>query len=57
MENISLPSVINESLARFSRNRIGSQPRVFVTVSPDFPEVPWWGVSKNSRACFSTNPC
>jgi hypothetical protein len=42
MENISLPSVINESLARFSRNRIGSQPRVFVTVSPDFPEVPWW---------------
>jgi hypothetical protein len=42
MENINLPSVINQSLAKFSRNRIGSCPRVFVTVSPDVPEVPWW---------------
>lgn len=41
MENINLPSVINESLAKFSRNRTGNQPRVFVTISPDTPDVRW----------------
>jgi hypothetical protein len=42
MDTINLSSLIKEAVARFSRNRIGSQPRVFVTVSPDFPDVPWW---------------
>jgi hypothetical protein len=41
MTNINLPSVINESLAKFRRNRTGNQPRVFVTISPDAREVRW----------------
>ena len=41
MANINLPSVINESLAKFRRNRTGKQPRVFVTISSDARDVRW----------------
>jgi hypothetical protein len=41
MQNINLPSVITESLAKFRRNRIGNQPRVFVTIAPDTPDLRW----------------
>lgn len=57
MQNIRLPSVINESLAKFSRNRTGSQPRVFVTVAPDFPEVPWWDGSVKEFARLFLYEC
>lgn len=41
MQNINLPSVITECLAKFRRNRTGNQPRVFVTIAPDTPDVRW----------------
>jgi hypothetical protein len=41
MENIDLGSVIEESIAKFSCNRIGDKPPVFVTVPSELRTVPW----------------
>jgi hypothetical protein len=41
MEQVNLSSVIEQAITRFSRNRIGEKPPVFVTLSPVLPQVPW----------------
>ena len=41
MEQIDLGWVIEEAIFKFSQNRIGDKPRVFVTRSPDLAQVPW----------------
>lgn len=41
MEQIDLGTVIEEAIFKFSQNRIGDKPRVFVTLSPDLTQVPW----------------
>jgi hypothetical protein len=41
MEQVNLSSVIEQSITRFSRNRTGEKPPVFVTLSPVLPQIPW----------------
>jgi hypothetical protein len=41
MEQVNLGSVIEKSIARFSRNRIGDKPPVFVALTPALTQVPW----------------
>ena len=41
MEKLDLGTVIQEAISRFSRNRIGDKPPVFVTLAPTFTQVPW----------------
>jgi len=41
MEATDLGSIIQESISRFSRNRIGEKPPVFVVLSPALSRVPW----------------
>lgn len=41
MEQVNLGSVIEKSIARFNRNRIGDKPPVFVALTPALMQVPW----------------
>ena len=41
MEQVNLGSVIEQAIAKFSRNRIGEKPPVFVVLSPALTQVPW----------------
>ena len=41
MERIDLGTVIQDSISKFSQNRIGDKPSVFVTLSPALTQVPW----------------
>ncbi len=41
MERIDLGTVIQDAISRFSQNRIGDKPPVFVTLSPALTQVPW----------------
>jgi hypothetical protein len=41
MERVNLGSVIEQSISRFSQNRIGDKPPLFVMISPALPAVPW----------------
>jgi hypothetical protein len=40
MERIDLGTVIQDAISKFSQNRIGEKPAVFVTLSPALPQVP-----------------
>jgi hypothetical protein len=33
--------VIQDAISRFSQNRTGDKPPVFVTLAPTFTQVPW----------------
>ena len=46
MENLDIGPVIHDAISRFSQNRLGAMPSIFVTLAPAMPEVPW----KNSSA-------
>ena len=41
MRNLDIGAVIQEAISRFSQNRIGDKPPVFVTLAPTFTQVPW----------------
>ena len=41
METIDMATLVQDALARFSRNRIGDKPPVSLTLSPAFTPVPW----------------
>ena len=41
METLDFSTVIQDAISRFSRNRIGNKPPVFVTLAPTFTQVPW----------------
>jgi hypothetical protein len=41
MERVDLGTVIQDAISRFSHNRIGDKPPVFVTLSPALTQVPW----------------
>ncbi|HEU4345482.1 MAG TPA: hypothetical protein VFU31_28365 [Candidatus Binatia bacterium] len=41
MEYINLGAVIEQAIARFSQNRIGERPPVFLVGSSTLPDVPW----------------
>ena len=41
MEKVDLATVIQEAISRFSQNRIGDKPPVFVTLAPALTQVPW----------------
>jgi hypothetical protein len=41
MEQVNLGAVIEKSIARFNRNRIGEKPPVFVAFTPALTQVPW----------------
>jgi hypothetical protein len=41
MEKLDIGAVIQEAISRFSQNRIGDKPPVFVTLSPTMTQVPW----------------
>ena len=41
MERIDLGTVIQEAISKFSQNRIGDKPPVFVMLSPALSQVPW----------------
>ena len=41
MERIDLGTIIQDSISKFSQNRIGAKPSVFVTLSPALTQVPW----------------
>jgi hypothetical protein len=41
MEHVNLGSVIEQAIARFSQNRIGDKPPVFVMISPELATIPW----------------
>jgi len=41
MRKLDIGAVIQEAISRFSQNRIGDKPPVFVTLSPAFTQVPW----------------
>ena len=41
MEKIDMATIVQDALARFSRNRIGDKPPVSLTLSPTFAPVPW----------------
>lgn len=41
MEQVNLGSVIEQAISKFSQNRIGAKPPVFVTISPASASIPW----------------
>jgi len=41
MEQVNLGSVIEQAITKFTRNRIGDKPPVFVVLSPALTRVPW----------------
>jgi|KBSMisStaDraftv2_1062788.scaffolds.fasta_scaffold686558_1 hypothetical protein len=41
MERIDMPLVVQDALARFSRNRTGDKPPVSLILTPGFPPVVW----------------
>ena len=41
MGKLDIGAVIQEAISRFSQNRIGNKPPVFVTLAPAFTQVPW----------------
>lgn len=41
MEKLDIGTVIQEAISRFSQNRIGDKPPVFVTLAPAMTQVPW----------------
>lgn len=41
MERIDLGTVIQDAISKFSQNRIGDKPPVFVMLSPALTQVPW----------------
>jgi hypothetical protein len=41
MEHVNLGPVIEQAIAKFSQNRIGDKPPVFVMVSPESASIPW----------------
>ena len=41
MEKIDMATLVQDAVARFSRNRIGDKPPVSLTLSPAFAPVPW----------------
>jgi hypothetical protein len=41
MEQVNLGSVIEQAISKFSQNRIGAKPPVFVMISPASASVPW----------------
>jgi len=41
MEHVNLGSVIEQAIAKFSQNRIGDRPPVFVMISPELASIPW----------------
>ena len=41
MQRVNLGAVIEQAIAKVTRNRIGEKPPVFVTLSPALTEVPW----------------
>jgi hypothetical protein len=43
MEQVNLGSVIENAITRFSQNRVGDKPPVFVTLAPALPQIPWKG--------------
>ena len=43
MEQVNLSSVIENAITRFSQNRVGDKPPVFVTLAPALPQIPWKG--------------
>ena len=45
MEQVNLGSVIEQAISRFSQNRIGEKPPVFVTLAPALPQIPWKGAA------------
>lgn len=45
MEQVNLGSVIEQAITRFSQNRIGEKPPVFVTLAPTLPKIPWKGTA------------
>jgi len=45
MEQVNLSSVIEQAITRFSQNRIGEKPPVFVTLAPALPQIPWKGAA------------
>ena len=42
METIDLGTIIQQVIAKFSENRIGQKPPVFVMISGSLPHVPWY---------------
>jgi hypothetical protein len=41
MEHVNLGSVIEQAISKFTQNRIGAKPPVFVMISPASASVPW----------------
>jgi hypothetical protein len=41
MEHVNLGSVIEEAISKFSQNRIGEKPPLFVMISPALTPIPW----------------
>jgi hypothetical protein len=41
MEQVNLGSVIEQAISKFSQNRIGAKPPVFIMISPASASVPW----------------
>jgi len=41
MKKLDLATIIQEAISRFSQNRIGEKPPVFVTLAPALTHVPW----------------
>jgi hypothetical protein len=41
MEHVNLGSVIEQAISKFSQNRIGDKPPVFVMISPASASIPW----------------
>ena len=41
MEHVNLGSVIEQAISKFSQNRIGEKPPLFVMISPALTPIPW----------------
>jgi hypothetical protein len=41
MERVNLGSVLEQAISKFSQNRIGDKPPVFVMIPPALPPIPW----------------
>jgi hypothetical protein len=41
MERVNLGSVLEQAISKFSQNRIGDKPPVFVMISPALTPIPW----------------
>ncbi len=41
MEKLNIGTIIQEAISRFSQNRSGDKPPVFVTLAPAISPVPW----------------